>query len=364
MKKVFVSAMAYGGGKSGVSVYINNVVRELCRDHSVDLLLLEGEKFPVLHPNINIIRVNKVLERPIVNSLWHLFVLPFQRDFNQYDLVLLPAGNQRLFCRNYNNLVVTFHDLSQFHIANKYDTYRTAYIKKIIPFFLRKMNNIVAISESTKADIMRFYNIPAEQIHVNHNGFSAPNTNLQSSGSINKIEKKFILYVARLEHPGKNHLNLLKAYQQLPPHIQETYDLVLPGQDWSGSQAVKEYHASMASKANVHFLGFVSNEQLEWLYSNASLYAFPSFFEGFGLPLLEAMSYKIPVVCSDIPPLREVGGDAVKHFDPESVENIADTIVEVLANDKVRDDLVKSGELRLKRFSWRKHVENLLQCVQ
>ena len=229
---------------------------------------------------------------------------------------------------------------------------------------MKKVKKIVAITESTKKDIVNFYGIPESQVSVNHNGYSLPNTNFSTDGSISKISKKFILYVARLEHPGKNHLNLLKAYEMLPSSITDEYDVVFPGQDWSGSQTLKDYHHNMKHKDNIHFLGFVSNEQLDWLYKNASLYVFPSFFEGFGLPLLEAMAYKVPIACSNIPPLVEVGQEAVITFNPDSHKDMSECISKLLIDAHLQEQLITTGQERLKCFSWQQHAKKLLNYAE
>ena len=172
MERVFVSGMAYGKGQSGTSVYINSVVAELCKNYQVDLLLLTDDEFPIKSENLRVIRVSQKLAHPVTNMLWHLFVLPFSFNYKKYSLVFLPAANRRLFCRNLDNLVVTFHDLSQFHIPNKYDAFRVFYIKKVIPFFLKNTKKIIAISQATKNDLIKFYGLDKNNIQVNYNGFT------------------------------------------------------------------------------------------------------------------------------------------------------------------------------------------------
>ena len=370
LKRVFVSGMAYGAGKSGTSVYIHSVVEELCHLYKVDLLLLNDDDFPVNHNNLTIIRVPQKLASPVINMLWHLFILPYRYNYKKYDFVFLPAANRRLFCRKLDNLVVTFHDLSQFHIPNKYDAFRTFYIKKVIPFFLRKVTKIVAISQATKNDLMHFYGLNEKNILVSHNGFNHDNKEVSNSSTSVKAtlehitQKPFFLYVARIEHPGKNHLNLLKAYQALPKNITDNFDLVLAGQTWSGSDNVFSYHSTMELKQNIHFPGFVSAHEMESLYSSASLYIFPSLYEGFGIPLLEAMSYGVPVLCSDTPALTEVGGDAVEVFSPHDINDIAQRIQKVISNQSRQRELTSKGYERIADFSWKKHTEQLITFVK
>ena len=149
----------------------------------------------------------------------------------------------------------------------------------------------------------------------------------------------------------------------LPTEITDKYDLILPGQSWSGSEAVFSYLSSLSLKQNIHFPGFVSNSTMEALYSHASLYVFPSYYEGFGLPLLEAMSYGVPVICSNTPSLVEVGGDAVELFEPDETKNITDKIIEVIGDDSLQESMVSKGYQRIKRFSWKQHAEALIRLV-
>ncbi len=368
MYKILVSGLAYDGGKSGISNYIDNVVSCLCENHKVDVLLLgeDAETFTRRNPKASLKLQPNWTGKPAINSFWHLFVLPFTIDFSEYDFVFLPAGNRRLFCRFPKWTVTTFHDLSQFHLGGKYDKLRTFYIFNVLRHFLRKVDSICAISKSTAADIKRFYGIDDDKIFVNYNGFELDRIK-DKSVSKEDLEKdygiggKFLLYVARLEHPGKNHLNLIKAYEQLPREIQDKYSLVFAGSDWNGAEAVHRYAEASPAKERIKFCGFVDDAYLSALYRYSSLYVFPSFCEGFGLPMLEAFSAGVPVVCADRTSLPEIGADAVILFDPERSEQIAQSIVKVLTNRTLYDKLVLSGHKRAKEFDWHKHTKRIVK---
>lgn len=298
---------------------------------------------------------------------WHLYVLPFCYKWNKYDLVFLPAGNRRLFARYPAHTAVTFHDLSQFHIPEKYDKLRMLYIRHIIPHYIKKAPHIYAISENTKNDMLRFYAMKPMQIKVNYNGYEPEklktNTSEIELRSRLGIDHQYLLYIARLEHPGKNHLNLIKAFEQLPENIRNEYDLVLAGSPWSGHEAIYDYVDKSAAKEHIRFTGFVSNDMLAALYRYASLYVFPSFYEGFGIPLLEAMASGVPVVCSSRASLPEIGGNAVLCFDPEYPADIADKITKVLSNNDQYKMMVQRGLMRAGEFSWDAHVQTILDTV-
>ncbi len=368
MKKLFVSGMAFDNGQSGISDYIINTVRELLEHASIDLLLLKKDlkAFPVRHPNLRFILVPNCLEKPVINMIWHLFAVPFCFRLKKYDGIFLPAGNRRLLCHYPVKSVATVHDLSQFHIKGKYDPFRMFYIRHIVPHFLKKVNYKCAISESTKNDIMRFFKTPETEIALNYNGYDDRrfNSTYTSGKEMPDIYKgKYILYIARIEHPGKNHINLMKAYELLPEAIKNEYKLIMPGKSWSGSKAVMDYHSKSADKDSMIFPGFVDGDLLPEIYRSASVYAFPSYFEGFGIPMLEAMGCGTPVACSNTPSLVEVGGDAVEIFDPEDPVSVRDSILKLLTDDDQRKNQIEKGLMRVQDFSWKAHAQRIMNCL-
>jgi len=169
-RKILVSCLAFDNGKSGISDYIVSTVKQMIKLHDVYLLIHPSdiEVFPLRDPHLHFIEVAEWIKKPIISMLWHLYILPWSPSLKRYDLIFLPAANRRLFCRYNHKTILTFHDLSQFHIRSKYDLLRNFYIKHIVPHYLHKAPLIYAISESTKYDLRRFYGIPGNRIHVNY----------------------------------------------------------------------------------------------------------------------------------------------------------------------------------------------------
>ncbi|MDP8231796.1 MAG: glycosyltransferase family 1 protein [Candidatus Zophobacter franzmannii] len=365
--KVFVSGLAYDKGKSGIADYTNNVIRELSKENQLTILMPEDEieNFPIKNENITFLPAPKFTKKAILSMIWHLFILPFKIKKSDYDLIFLPAGNRRLLSFYPLPTVVTFHDLSQFHIENKYDKFRMFYIKKIVPYYLKKAPAVMAISKSTADDMMQFYGMSRDKIVINYNGYNSDRFSADLDASDVRMKyhltKDYLLYIARIEHPGKNHLNLVKAYEKLPQELRDKYDLVLPGSDWNGAEEVHSYVSTSSVNPNIKFLGFVPDEDLPPLYCGAKLYVFPSLYEGFGIPLVEAMASGIPVICSDCSSLPEVGGEAVKLFNPKSVESIASTIAEVLSDNACLTDMREKGFKEIKRFSWKQHASKIIE---
>ncbi|MDD5697236.1 MAG: WecB/TagA/CpsF family glycosyltransferase [Victivallaceae bacterium] len=370
MSKIFVSAMAYDSGKSGISVCIDQLLEELAKTHQLEVLALRDDlsRLPAAQ-NIKYLETASFLRRPLVNMFWHLFILPYALKWKNYDFILLPAGNRRLlaFCRKFTIAVV--HDLSQYHVERKYDCFRMLYCKRILPFYLRRVDRVVAVSGSTAADLERFWRIPASRITVSYNGFDRNKFNPEAvDGRAVRakygLEKNYILYVSRIEHPGKNHLNLIRAYERLPEPLRDAYDLVLAGSFWPGAEAVRDYAARSGSAANIRFIGFVVQDELPALYHGAAMYIFPSLFEGFGLPLVEALACGIPAACSATSSLGEIGGDAVLRFNPENPDEIRSAMQDILEKPALRDELVRRGFARLSSFDWARQAADLIRLYE
>ncbi|QSH41980.1 glycosyltransferase family 1 protein [Lentisphaerota bacterium ZTH] len=372
MYSILVSATSFDKGKSGVSVYICNCLRELAVEHRVEVLAFNDDiSLMPQHDNITYLPVRSFLKVPVINMLWHLIWLPLRICWKRYDFVLLPAANRRAFLFKRGTTLAVVHDLSQYHIDCKYDPLRMFYIKRILPGCIRRADRVIAVSCSTQTDLKKYWHMPCKKLCVNYNGYDRQifypikdRTVLRQIREKYALHKKYIFYISRIEHPGKNHLNLIKAYERLPEKLRREYDLVLAGSDWSGAEIVKAYAADSSSCDSIKFTGFVEYTVLPVLMSGAALYVFPSFFEGFGLSLVEAMACKIPIACSANSSLGEIGGDAAMLFDPAEPEQITESMVKILTDNNFRNKLVEAGTRRKELFDWRKHAEKLVACYE
>jgi len=364
MQKILISALAYDGGKSGIANYIENVVTALSKHRKIDLIVNKEEVkfFEGISENIEFKVVSKLFKKPLFNALWHLLVLPFSIDKRQYEWMFLPAGNRRLMAFYPLRTFVTMHDLSQYQVDKKYDALRMFYIKKVIPFFLKRADKIFTVSENTANDMVLHYDMDKSSLVVNHNGVNVTNFFPLKSLETQTLNegKPYILYVSRIEHPGKNHLNLIKAYEKLPQEYKEKYDLCLVGSDWNGAEVVHAYAESSNDSRHIKFLGFVDNNQLPAYYRQASLFVFPSFYEGFGIPVVEAMASGVPIAISSTSSLPEVGGDATLYFKPNDVDDISIVMKSVLEDKALAKRMVQKGFIQMKKFNWDTHAQIIL----
>ena len=347
--KILISAIPFDNGKSGISVYIREVVKAL-EQAGHELTLIVEDDGAKEFERFELIRIKK--QSALFSMLYSLFLLPWRIKWNKFDFCIMLAANRRVFCRYPIFTIAVVHDLSQYHVPVKYDKFRMFYIKKILPHFVRKSQSIVAISQSTKNDLIKYWHIPEEKISVVYNGFTPP-----VSTEVNR--KHQILYISRIEHPGKNHLNLLKAFECLPEELRKQYTLVMPGAAWNGAETVFEYAKNSPCADQFKFTGFVDFAKLPELYAESAMYIFPSHFEGFGLSLLEAMHAGVPCACSNNSSLGELGEDAAELFDPASVQEIAAAMQKILTDENVKQDLIIKGKAKSARFCWKNTAKGL-----
>lgn len=367
MKRIFVSAFAFDEGKSGISNYIENTLYNLAHKNKVYVAILSSDikNFTKKHENIHFIMFPDFLKNTILNLIFHMFILPFFVSKDKYDFMFLPAGNRRLMAFYPIYTIVTFHDLSQFNVKNKYDALRMFYIKYFIPLFLKPVNRIIAVSKNTKEDLLKYFDLKNKRISVNYNGFDK---DLYKKDTDEKFDfplaKEYFLYVARIEHPGKNHLNLIKAYEKLPLEVKEKYDLVFAGTFKEGSQVVLDYIDNSKDKHRIKLLGFVSTSKLPVLFKNAKLFIFPSFYEGFGIPLVEAMAMGTPVLSASNSSLLEIGQESSIFFDEKNPEDIKNKIEHAVSNEVLLSTLVQRGFEKLDQFDWRNHAKTILELYR
>ena len=350
--RLLVDVIPFDGGRSGISAYAKNVVAALTAEGHEVTLVVEPGVAPTFFPGYPVIEAPRWTRRAVFSMLWHLFLLPRKLRHARCDACLILAANRRAFCRYPLQTVAVVHDLSQYHVPAKYDAFRMFYIKRVLPHYVRKAHRVVAISQSTAEDLKTYWHIPTEKITVVYDGFTSPNLLPEAK------ERRSILYISRLEHPGKNHVGLIEAYGRLPRALAERHPLVLAGGDWNGAEAVHAAAEASPYRAWIQFRGFVPSEEIPRLWSEAAIYVFPSRFEGFGLSLLEAMAAGVPCACSKTSSLGELGAGVAELFDPESPDEIASALMKLLTEDNTAR--IAAGRERAAAFSWTRCARELV----
>ena len=373
--KLLVSTIPFDKGKSGISVYTREVVKALARQgHELTLLVEPGEEFPI---PVHCHSAPRWTRRAVFSMAWHLFLLPFwlRRHRKEFDGLVICAANRRVCAFYPVPTVATVHDLANFHIRGKYSRSRMFYLAHILPHFAKKAQRLVAVSGATKADMVKFWRCREDDVTVLYNGLSVrrderdkrDEKDIALIPSIANIpsHRATLLYISRIEHPGKNHVRLIEAYSRPPKALAEAHPLVIAGADWKDAQVVHEAAAKSPYANLIRFTGFVSNEDMPRLWDEAGFYVFPSLFEGFGLSLVEAMAKGKPCASSNNGSLGEIAGDVAITFDPESVDSIADALTRLLGeSEEDRKARVARGLEWIKRFSWEDHAKGIVKLLE
>ncbi|MBI1290650.1 glycosyltransferase [bacterium] len=365
------------GGKSGISRYIINVLAEMAQldqSHEIDLMLYEDERdvfLPKAGRPMNPLTFPTSLRPPIRNILWHQASLPGLCRRNRYGVLFLPAANRRATISLPCPSVGTVHDFSSIHVTGKYDPARIFYIRTVLPFLVRRLSHVLTVSESSRRDIIEFAGVPPDRVTVtplaaDHRVYF-PDDRDKARAHIKaryKIDGPYILYTSRLEHPGKNHVRLIEAFNQMKSASGLPHKLVLAGSDWSGAEAVHASAEKSPYRADIVFPGFVASADLPALYRGADLFVFPSLYEGFGLPILEAMACGVATACSNLSSMPEVAGDAAPTFDPYQPEAIRDVLLRLLDDESHRAECERRCIARAAEFNWARTAATTLSVLE
>lgn len=356
--RLLVSCIPYDGGKSGISVYVRELVGALAaQGHELVLLCEPGDTIP---GGLKTLHAPRWTKRAVASMLWHLFVLPFwiARHRREFDGFVICAANRRVCAWYPLATTATVHDLANFHVPGKYSRMRMFYLAKILPFFAKRAQHLVAVSGATKADMLKFWHCLDRDVTVLYNGL--PPTVRAVHPALSGAAG--ILYISRIEHPGKNHVRLIEAYGRLDEGMAAAHPLILAGADWKDAEIVHAAAARSPNAAHIRFTGFVENADTLW--ADAGFYVFPSLFEGFGLSLAEAMAMGIPCACSNNGALGEVAADAAITFDPHSVASIADALKMLLSESaEQRGARIQRGVRRAGDFSWPAHAAGIVRLL-
>jgi glycosyltransferase involved in cell wall biosynthesis len=270
-------------------------------------------------------------------------------------------------------MVGIVYDLVLLHIADKYNFSHRVFNQKMLPYLIKRLDHIITVSGFSRDDIVKFSGVPGSRVSVIHlaadSAVFTPAEDRQAAaarmGEKYGFKPPYILYISRLEHPGKNHNTLIKAFGALrKAETIPSMRLVLPGPDKERAEEIHREAETSPAAADIVFPGFIDAEDLADFYRGAELFVLPSYFEGFGLPVLEAMACGTPVITSTAASLPEVSGPHTPHFDPDNVQALQEAIAGILANEERRSELSQAGLAWAADFSWEKTTEKTLEVFR
>ncbi len=357
--KIGIDARLYGTKHRGLGRYVQKLVNgvTLADQKNQYVIFLTKDNYDEFKTDSY--KVKKV----VMDARWYSskeqLIVPRVIKNQKVDLMHFPHFNVPL---GYNQkFIVTIHDLIIDHFPDsrasnlpvwKYKIKLIAY-KKILSHAVSKAQKIIVPSKFVKTDLMGLYQVPADKISVIYEGYFLDKTQESIDISRFKIKKPFLLYVGAA-YPHKNLEKLINVFHQINKN--KKYQLVLVGR-------TDEFYQELIKKtdsSDIIFTGFISDSELKGLYQQALVYVFPSLYEGFGLPPVEAQAHKLPVVASNRSSLPEVLGDSVVYFNPEDGNDMTEKIQSVLNNQTLRQELIAKGLENITRFSWERMVDETL----
>lgn len=310
---------------------------------------------------------SRISERWLARA-WHRLRLPLPVEtwtgpldlFHQPDFVLPPT-------RPAARTLVTVHDLSFVHDPATVMPGMIAYLARLVPDSVNRADRVIAVSEATRQDLIAFYQTPPEKISVLYHGVRPEFRPVTQPERLAAVRQKYglgegplVLSVGTI-HPRKNYRRLVAAFAEIQ---QPEVSLVIAGsKGWTYDEVFDEV-ARHNLEERVFFPGFVAEADLPALYSAACLFIYPSLWEGFGLPLLEAMACGTPVIAANRSALPEVVGPAGLLVDPEDTPAIAGAMAKVLEDAGLRQQLAAAGQARSAQFTWERMAGQLIDLYQ
>jgi glycosyltransferase involved in cell wall biosynthesis len=291
----------------------------------------------------------------------------------QPDRVFLPLQAAPLFFPKKPEIIATIHDLAFQFYPETFPLWHRFKLKVFLRILLWRAKKIICVSHATKRDLLHFFPwLPPELVRVIHHGFDATFfeevvTKEQAKSLLDQYglkSKKYLLYVGALQ-PRKNIIRTIEAFEYLKKSNESYTDwkLVLTGEAaWLSKDILKRAETSPYTK-DIILTGGVDFEALRTLYQYTALFIFPSLYEGFGLPILEAFASKVPVLVSENSSLREVAGEGAWYCDAFDAEDIARQIIVVLSKPKLQEELIAQSQEQLKKFSWDRSAQETLDFI-
>ena len=354
--------------KAGVGLYVLKLIDQLQTIDQTNQYLIfirrrDINNINIRNPNFKLYSVRHFSR--VHGIVWEQLVLPFILLRKKVKVLHSPHYTCPFLKLGWKQ-VITFHDMTYFLFPKRHRFWHVLFFRFIMKRSIHIADAIMADSESTKNDILKYFKLDPEKITTVHLGVSndyMPQADGRAKESI--VQKyqlpspDYILFVGTLE-PRKNIQGLIKAFALIAKAFPKLVLVVAGQKGWHYEEIFKLVRENNLND-KIIFTGYVAESELPKLFAGAKLFIYPSFYEGFGLPVLEAMACGIPVITSNISSMAEIASGAARLINPDRIEEIANEIQLVLSNDQLSKQLAEKGLARTKMFSWKKMAEqNLL----
>ena len=365
MSSVSLELQPCCGQRSGIGVYTYELARRL---QSTEHLQIRGRLFDFRNKNgytdlfpqaVLPLDICPVMPYGVYRRIWRWLPIAYDRIFPKADIS--HFFNYIVPPKIGGKVITTIHDMTYVRYPETMDKKNLTRIQSGIWYSVERSEKIVVVSQFTKNEVITLLNVPAEKISVISNGTPS----MVSPVDINEIAAKYkvrppyIFFIGNVE-PRKNLERLIEAFYALKTRNSECRELQLVVAGGSGWNSNPIFNKAQSS-CDIIFTGYISESEKTTLYQNAALFAFPSLYEGFGIPILEAMSVGTPVLSSNTSSMPEVAGDAAVLVDPLSVDDIADGMYRLLTDETLRAEKIAAGYTQAAKFSWDDSAQKLME---
>lgn len=353
---IYIDASRYSntGKRTGVENYSYYLINELVNQFGKEITLISPRKIEL-----------KVKQRVIpLPRLWTLIRLSWEILRNRkINNLFVPSHVLPLI--HPKNCTITIHDVVFKYSPKSYSFASRVYLNWATKFAVKHATQIITPSEATRQDLIKFYKADAKKISVIPLGFTPSKNNLKDEGGVLKkysLEpKKYFLFIGRIEYK-KNTDTLIKAFQKFAKDNAEIKMVLAGFPGYGGEEIIKSIPHIL--KDRIILTGYVGDSEKFALLKNTLCFIFPSRFEGFGIPLLEAMEAKIPIIASNIPSSKEVAGESVLYFEKEDSEVLSKLMKEMVDNADLSEKMAKMYQGILKNHSWEKCAKRIHELLK
>jgi glycosyltransferase involved in cell wall biosynthesis len=316
-------------------------------------------------PNVMPVIVSPKARHPLLWTYWYNIKITSVLKKIKADVFVSPDG----FCSLTSTIpqCLVIHDLGFLHYPKTYKRSHIQYFKRNTARFLKKATTVVTVSEFSKNDIVKNYRIAPAQIDVVYNGVKEsfqPLAFHQKQVFKDKYSdgKEYFIYAGAIQ-PRKNLINLLKAFSIFKKRLQSNMKLVIAGRmAWKNQEFLKLID-SYKYKSDVVLTGYLPEQELAGVMASAYALVYPSLFEGFGVPVAEAMKCRVPVLTSEGTSMQEVAGEAGLYFDPNNYMDIAEKMMLIYKDETLRNGLIEKGKFLVNRFDWQQNADRLWNII-
>ena len=357
------------GRLEGIGWFSYEILKRITRSHPEhEFIFIFDRPFDsefIFSDNVKVVVIGPQARHPFLFYAWFEYSIP--KILKKYNIDLFFSPEALLPLKNSTPSVAVIHDISFEHYPKDTPFLTQKYNRWILPRLTKKAKRLITVSHFSKQDIIKHYGVSEDKIDVVYNASKEqfkPSTESEIKETRNKYSdgKPYFLYVGAL-NPRKNIINLFKAYDQLCDERGVENKLVVVGNKMYWTKEIENTYHNMKYKDEVIFLGHLKTQELNAVYGAATALTYISYFEGFGIPIVEAFRSHCPVITSNVSSMPEVAGDAALLIDPFNVNEITSAMKQILDSEKLRSELIEKGCEQVHKFSWDTSAEKLWESL-